>query len=228
MPANTPLTVEVSFDLICPWCLIGKRNLETAIAQLRSEQPGLEVLVEWRSCPLIPGTPLEGLPYRAFYLARLGSPEAVAARQAQVRSAARQAGLALALTDIETFPNTLLAHGLVGYARQEYGACAASALVEQLFTRYFLQAADIGDPRVLRAACQDCGITLPGPPGAPLRHDLPWLPPVPAAQDPLHRGGTGVPLFVFDGALAVSGAQPPSVLLQAMRQALAQRMATAA
>lgn len=222
MSTAAPLSIEVSYDLICPWCLIGKRHLETALARLRAEQPGLTIAVEWRSLPLIPDTPLEGIPYRAFYEARLGGPEAVARRQAQVRAAAQEAGLTLALGEIETFPSTLLAHRLVRFARQERGAGAASALIENLFTRYFLRAEDIGDAQVLRAALKDCGIKVPGAADAPLHHELPWLP---RLEQPSASAGMGVPSFVFDANIALSGAQPPAVLLHAMRLALAQRAA---
>ena len=219
MHAAPKLSIAVSFDLICPWCLIGKRHLETALAQLRAELPEVVVEVEWHSFPLIPDTPLDGIPYRAFYVARLGSPQAVAARQAQVRAAAQQAGLTLALERIETFPNTLLAHRLVRFAREQQGAAAASELVENLFTRYFLRAEDIGNPGVLREALLACGIATPGAAHAPLHHELPWLPPLREAQGPAQRSVTGVPHFSFNGGQAVSGAVPPAVLLEAMRSA---------
>lgn len=225
MSAPTLLSIDVSFDLICPWCLIGKRNLEAAIAQLRVELPEVNVEVEWRSFPLIPDTPLGGIPYRQFYIARLGSPEAVAMRQAQVRAAAEAAGLELAFEKIETFPNTILAHRVVQFARQHQGADAASALVEDLFSRYFLQGQDIGDPLVLREALQACHIETPGRPDALLRHDLPWLPQLP--QESFDGGGTGVPHFVLGGKFAVAGAHPPAVLLQAMRRALSRDAAPA-
>ncbi|NML42510.1 DsbA family oxidoreductase [Ramlibacter sp. G-1-2-2] len=219
MSAPTTLSIDVSFDLICPWCLIGKRNLEAAITQLRSELPEVDVAVEWRSFPLIPDTPLGGVPYREFYIARLGSPQAVAMRQAQVRAAAEAAGLTLAFEKIETFPNTILAHRFVQFARQHQGADAASALVEDLFSRYFLQGQDIGDPLILREALQACGVETPGRPDALLRHDLPWLPQL--SQESFGSTGQGVPYFVFCGAFAVAGAQPPALLLQAMRRTLA-------
>jgi predicted DsbA family dithiol-disulfide isomerase len=221
MPAAPRLSIEVSFDLICPWCLIGHRHLATAIALLREERPEVTVDVEWRSCPLIPDTPLEGLPYRAFYIARLGSPQAVAMRQAQVRAAAHEAGLTLALERIETFPNTLLAHRLVRFAREQQGAQAASALVENLFTRYFVRAENIGDAQVLREALAECGIATPGGTEAPLHHDLDWLPRLEDGQPSSMRGATGVPHFVFDGALPISGAVPPAALLRSMHRALA-------
>lgn len=215
--APSLLSIEVSFDLICPWCFIGKRHLEAALAQLRAERPDVEVSVEWRSVPLIPDTPLEGVSYREFYVARLGSPEAVATRQAQVLAAAREAGLELALTRIERFPNTLLAHRLVRFARQEVGAEAAGKVIENLLERYFLRGEDIGDAGVLREAVLEAGVVLPGRAGdVPLRHELAWLPRLAAPR----RGATGVPHFVFNGSESVSGAVPAAVLLRAMRRAI--------
>ena len=219
MQSPSQLSIEVSFDLVCPWCLIGKRHLDTAVAQMRAEQPALDIEVMWRGLPLIPDTPLDGIPYREFYVARLGGPQAVAVRQAQVRAAAEQAGLTLALEKIDTFPSTLLAHRLVRFARQVQGAQAAAALVEDLFTRYFVRAENIGNPQVLRSAMLACGIGTPGEPDAPLHHGLTWLPAVRDPQEPSQRGVTGVPHFAFNGALALSGALPPATLLQAMRRA---------
>jgi len=221
MNDSLTLSVEAYFDLICPWCLIGKRHLESALAQLTRERPEVVVNVEWRSYPLIPSTPSAGIPYREFYLARLGSPEAVKARQAQVCAAAQEAGHTLALERIETFPSTLLAHRMVRFARQQAGAEAASALIGDLFARYFLRGQNIGDPHVLRQALDECGIPAPGPAGAPVDHDLAWLPPLRDAEDPSPRFGLGVPHFIFNGTHSVSGSRPPATLLEGMQQALA-------
>ncbi|EYS97040.1 thioredoxin [Cupriavidus sp. SK-4] len=219
------LSVEAHFDLICPWCLIGKKHLESAIALLGRERPDVAVQVEWRSYPLIPAMPPAGLPYRDFYVARLGSPQAVAVRQAQVCAAAQDAGLTLALDRIETFPNTLLAHRLVRLARQQAGADAAAALIDELFTRYFLRAENIGDPRVLRRAAATCGVAIPdqvpAQPDADAHRDLDWLPSLGGPQEPVLRAGLGVPHYIFDGTRSVSGARPPAALLEAMLHTLA-------
>ncbi|SOY42677.1 DsbA family oxidoreductase [Cupriavidus taiwanensis] len=215
------LSVEAYFDLICPWCLIGKRHLETAIDGLGRERPDVAVQVTWRSYPLIPTTPPAGLPYRQFYLARLGSPAAVAMRQAQVCAAAKEAGLTLALDRIETFPNTLLAHRLVAHARQQAGAGVAALLIDELFQRYFIRAENIGDPQVLRQAAASCGLALPERGDSAAGQDLDWLASLPGPLEPPARAGLGVPCFVFNGTHSVSGARPPEVLLQTMHRALA-------
>ena len=218
MSTVSTLTVDVFFDLVCPWCLIGKRHLETALTQLQAERPDMAIAVEWRSQPLLPHIPFEGVSYRDFYLGRLGSAEAVVARQAQVQAAARTAGLTLALNKIVVFPNTLLAHRLVRYARQQAGAGAATVLVENLFQRFFVDGEDIGDAQVLQEAMRASGIGIPS--DAPLSHASPWLPPVFDARNPPDRSASGVPHFVFNGSHDVSGAVSPAVLLQAMRYAL--------
>ncbi|BDB27449.1 hypothetical protein Tamer19_12540 [Cupriavidus sp. TA19] len=215
------LTVDAYFDLICPWCMIGKKHLETAIEWLGQEHPNVAVQVAWRSYPLLPVTPPEGTPYREFYLARLGGPDALAARQAQVCAAALDAGIALALDRIETFPSTLLAHRLVRHAVQQAGPAAASPLLDELFTRYFIRGENIGDPLVLRRAAASCGIALPDDGANAGRRDLDWLPPLHDTEDRPLRAGSGVPYLVFNGTHSVSGARPPAVLLEAMKRALA-------
>jgi len=230
MSSSLSLSIEAYFDLICPWCLIGKRHLETALARFRQERPDVAVSVEWRSYPLMPATPPAGIPYRDFYVARLGSPGAVAARQAQVRAAASEAGLTLALDRIETFPNTLLGHRLIRFARQSGGPDAAAALIGNLFERYFIRAENIGDPLVMRQAVAECRIRTPGPTDAPIGHDADWLPSLHDADTPPHRPGMGVPHFVFNGTHSVSGARPPEALVEAMQRAVtrARQLATRA
>ncbi|MGN5479563.1 DsbA family oxidoreductase [Cupriavidus basilensis] len=219
-PSNI-LSVEAYFDLICPWCLIGKRHLESAIGLLARERPDVDVRVEWRSYPLIPATPPDGIPYRDFYVARLGSPQAVAVRQAQVIQAAREAGLTLALDRIETFPNTVLAHRLVRFVRKQDGAAVAATLIDKLFTRYFIGGGNIGDGHVLGEVLAECGIQVPAEENAPVRHDMDWLPPLNGPEDPAPRNGVGVPHFIFNGTHSVSGSRPPAALLEAMQRALA-------
>ena len=194
-PATIPLVVEVWFDLICPWCLIGKRQLDQALAEFRRLHPERPVAVSWRSQVLLPDIPPQGLPFREFYLRRLGSAEAVAARQAQVRAAASQVGLALDFSRIALMPNTRAAHGLIADARSQCDADAVDALVEELFAAHFMQGMNLDDGAFLDALAQSHGIT-------PSRA----VPTIPSRV-------SGVPLFVGAGIEALSGAQPPLRLL---------------
>lgn len=200
----TNLSIQVSFDLICPWCLIGKRNLQAALDMLREHRPGLAVQIEWRSFPLLPAIPPEGVPFGEFYRNRLGSPAAVAMRQAQVREAARAAGVAIALERIEVLPNTLDAHRLVARAQRQGGPASADAVIDALFEAYFLHGRNIGDAVVLADIASACGVA-----------------PVGDSSAPVPRGGHGVPYYLFNGSVEVEGAQRPETLMVAMSRALA-------
>jgi predicted DsbA family dithiol-disulfide isomerase len=200
------LDIEVGFDFICPWCLIGKRNLDTAMGWLAAKRPDVAVKVRWRSQPLLPGTPAEGLPYAEFYRQRLGGRTAVALRQAQVLEAARRAGVTIAFDHIEVLPSTIGAHRLVAAAQRAAGnGNLASAVIDALFHAYFVLGHDIGQPAILRAVAAQCGVT--GDAEA-----------VPFGGEPFQS--RGVPFFRFSGAVEVAGAQSPEVLLQAMELAL--------
>lgn len=200
--------VDVYFDLICPWCWIGKTHLDTARRQLAERQPGAQVQLRWHSVQLIPQTPPQGWPYQAFYEHRLGGPEAVRARRAQVQAAAARAGLTIHHGRIAVFPNTWRAHQLLDQAAQQHPN-QHEALLDALFEAFFVQGLDIGDDRVLASLAEAHGVDSTE--GAALD-----APPLWAMPD----GASGVPLFVFNQRQAVSGAQPPEVLLDAMQASM--------
>lgn len=205
------LRIDAYVDLICPWCLIGKAQLRQALAQLAETAPEVRVDLHWQSVQLIPDAPEDGWPFEAFYLRRLGSPQAVRARRAQVLAAAAQAGVTLDYSRIVRMPNTARAHRLLALGRQQLDTAGLDALLDRLYAAYFSQGQDLGDPATLAAIGAEQGLDADllgaalAEPGSPL--------PSP--------GVSGVPFFVFDRQLALSGAQPPQVLLAAMREALA-------
>jgi predicted DsbA family dithiol-disulfide isomerase len=217
MPAK--LDVTVYFDLICPWCLIGKRYLKKALEQFRMARPDVAVSVTWRSHPLLPGTPLQGIPYQEFYEKRLGSAAAVAARRGQVREAALAAGIDFAFERIEVMPNTLAAHQLIDCVAASGSNEQVNMLIERLFTAYFMEGRNIGDPAVLTAIAAGAGF-------APDEIASCLESPEQRRRffEKLTAGGetevSGVPFFIFNDRLAISGAHPPSSLLAAMQQAL--------
>ncbi len=205
-PILSTLAIEVSFDLICPWCLIGKRHLDTAIGMLRGQHPEVTAEVTWRSHPLMPGIPKPGLPYAEFYLQRLGTAEAVTSRQAQVREAARAAGVEIAFDRIKVFPNSLDAHRLVAQAQSQGGSTLAGTVIDALFERFFVRGENIGDASVLAELRAECGI-LP----CDVAESVVW---------PAARRMHGVPYFLINDTVAVEGAQRPALLMEAMLQAL--------
>ena len=215
---SATLAIDVHFDLICPWCLIGKRHLRAALEQFRRTYPDVAVTVAWRSHQLLPDIPATGIPYQAFYERRLGGPAAVAARRAQVQAAARAAGIELAFERIALMPNTLLAHRLIDCAGEFGGAEQVADLIERLFAAYFTEGHNIGALPVLLAVAAEAGF-----PAAAIEARLA----TPEAGERFrarlaaaNAGISGVPFFVFNNRLAVSGAQPPASLLAAMEQAL--------
>jgi predicted DsbA family dithiol-disulfide isomerase len=214
-PVGPSLQIEVWFDLICPWCLIGKRQLETALAQWQVEQPEVGVTMRWHPTRLVDGVPPGGWDFATFYEQRLGSPEAVQARQAQVLAAAQQAGVEIDFARIRVFPDTGPAHQLLTAAGRRLGAVAHRALIERLFQAYFQRGENLADRSTLLDIATDAGLD---PLETAARLDLPM---------PSGSPVNGVPFFVFNGRLALSGAQPVSSLLAAMRAAMAEAPATA-
>ena len=208
--ASTTVQVDVYFDLICPWCWIGKTHLDTARRQLAEHMPGVRVELRWHSVQLILQTPPQGWPYQAFYEHRLGGPEAVRARRAQVQAAAARAGLTIHHERIAVFPNTWRAHRLLACAAQ-HRPDQHEALLNALFATYFVEGQDIGSDAVLAQLANAHGLDS----ADAEVFDAPPLWPMPESAH-------GVPLFVFNQRQALSGAQPPEVLLAAMQAGVAQ------
>ena len=204
------LRIDAFVELICPWCLIGQRHLAQARERLAASDPGVQVQVHWHPVQLVPQVPPGGWPFAEFYLRRLGSPEAVRQRQAQVRAAAARAGVEIDLERIERFPNTARAHRLLalGGAQQS----ALEPLLERLYAAYFQRGEDIGSTETLLAIAQEQGLDA-----AAARA---WLDD-PAAPAPQAPSVPSVPFYMFNGRHALSGAQPPETLWAAMRGALA-------
>lgn len=207
------LNIDVYVDLICPWCLIGKRNLHTALANLSEMALDVAVTVVWRSLALLPFVPPEGWPFASFYRQRLGSEAAVQRRQAQVRAAAEAAGVSVAFENIRTFPNTRMAHLLLQTVQETRGPAAAEMAIDSLFDMYFCQGGDFGNLDSLLALADkwnfDTAVLRPV-----LRDGV--LPPVDPAL-----ASAGVPLYVFNGSRTLAGLKSVSCLLDSMQETLA-------
>lgn len=221
-PMSTTLTIEVMYDLICPWCLIGKRHLDAALGLFAASHPAVAVDMRWRPFVLLPDTPDTGLPYQTFYRQRLGSPEAVARRREQVQQAGDSVGLRFNFDAISVLPNTLAAHRLVHYLGRQCGPKSQQALIEELYDGYFMQGKNIGDVAYLTRLAARFGL----PPAAaadylqsPAEHDSgAFL--QQSRQAAQVYGIGGVPGFAFNQRFPLSGAVPADVLLSAMRQAV--------
>jgi predicted DsbA family dithiol-disulfide isomerase len=207
------LTVDVVSDIVCPWCWIGKRRLETALQQ----RGGGQVPVRWHPFQLNPDLPSEGTDRIRYLERKFGGAQQAREVYARVLAAGRDVGLSFDFDRIGRQPNTLDAHRLIAWAQQR-DAAAADALVERLFSAYFTEGVDLGDRSELARLAGEAGYdrraaeqVLAGEAG---RREV-----VDADERARRLGISGVPLFIFNQRLAVSGAQPPEVLLDAIARA---------
>jgi predicted DsbA family dithiol-disulfide isomerase len=208
------LTIDVVSDVVCPWCFIGKRRLEGALALYAKAHPDAPApTVTWRPFQLNPGMPDEGMS-RAEYVQRKFGDRGGAVYD-RVTAVGREVGIPFSFDRIARQPNTLAAHSLIELAETRG---AQDALVEAFFRAYFLDGADLTTRANLVAIAAGAGLD---------RAEVEaWLDDTNArdlagAEDQRAReiGIEGVPFFIFNGRVALSGAHPAETLLEAMRQA---------
>ena len=218
------LLIDVISDVVCPWCFIGKRRLEAALALYRAERPEAAApQVRWWPYELNPDLPPEGMDRQAYVARKFGAARGADA-YARVSAIGKEVGIEFRFERIARQPNTLAAHSLIALAG-ELGR--QDALQEALFTAYFLNGADLTQAGNLAAIACDAGL----PEAAVLARldDADARAAVRAQEDEARRlGVSGVPFFIFNQALAVSGAHEAPTLLQAMLQAEEQAAAATA
>lgn len=206
------LAIDVISDTICPWCYIGKRRLERALAW----RPEIEIDIRWRPFQLDSTIPVEGVARDSYLEQKFGSPEAARALYAQIEEAGKEEDIPFAFDLIEQTPNTLDSHRLIRWAAT---AGLQDEVVERLFQLYFLEGENIGDAEVLTGAAAETGLDselveelLSGSSDIDLIEQEISL---------AHEiGVTGVPCFIFANSFALMGAQPPETLVEAIDQAL--------
>jgi predicted DsbA family dithiol-disulfide isomerase len=205
------IQIDVYSDLVCPWCFVGKRRLERAVAGREKE-----VEVVWRPFELNPAMPQGGMAREEYRQAKFGSLERSRELEQRVIEAGRTVDLPFEFGKIKRTPNTFDGHRLMWLARREG---RQNELAEQLFRAYFLEGRDLGDRAVLSEAAERAGVdargVLEGDGGAKeVRRE--------EAQGAA-LGVQGVPFFVFAGRVALSGAQAPETILEAIQSAAAPR-----
>jgi predicted DsbA family dithiol-disulfide isomerase len=204
------LAVDVISDVICPWCFIGKRRLEKAVSAL-----GGPVAVRWFPFQLNPTMPKEGVSRREYRTKKFGSWERSQELDARVIAVGQSEGIHFAFDRIERTPNTLDAHRLIGLAESQGVQCA---VVEALFRAYFTEGRDISNRQTLLDVVAEAGLdrgkaegVLTGGGG----HEA-----IREADELARRVRVeGVPFFVINGRVTLSGAQHPDTFLEAFRQA---------
>jgi predicted DsbA family dithiol-disulfide isomerase len=211
-PAAMP--IDIVSDVVCPWCFIGKRRLEKALALT----PDIPVELRWRPYFLNDWVPREGIDRKTYLETKFGSVDRYAGMARRVQQAAADEGLVYALDKISRQPNTLDCHRLILWARN---AGAAGRMKQRLMELYFAEGADLSDREVLVKAAVDCGMD-----GDLVRNLLAGDADVEQvtreAETAKEAGIDGVPCFIFGNLVAVSGAQSPEYLADAITRAAAE------
>ncbi|TMV08630.1 DsbA family oxidoreductase [Ruegeria sediminis] len=195
--------LDILSDPICPWCYIGKTNLEKALAAI----PDHPFVIEWHPFQLNPDMPDEGMDRREYLERKFGGKEGAVQAYAPVVEHAEKAGLSINFEDMQRTPNTLDAHRLIHWAGIEGKQNAA---VDALFNAYFVEARDIGDHEVLADIADgigmDAALVLKLLKSDADREDI-------RNRDAHSRqmGVNSVPTFIVANKHAVPGAQPPEL-----------------
>jgi predicted DsbA family dithiol-disulfide isomerase len=197
--------IDIVADVACPWCFIGKRRLERALAQ----RADIIATRSWRAFQLNPDMPAEGIT-REFYLsAKFGSPRLAARSYSAVAAAGRGEGIEFAFERMRRTPNTLRAHRLIRLAATE--GCG-DAIVEVLFRAYFVDGLDIGDIETLAAIAARAGLDYDAA-RAYLVSDAGAAEVLEEEARARRLGIHAVPCFVLERGYAIAGAQEPEMFL---------------
>ncbi len=204
------LAIDVVSDFVCPWCYLGKKRLEAAVAE-----ESLPVAVRWRPYQLDPTIPEGGLDRGEYMARKFGRDGRLETIHDNLVRLGAEVGVPFAFDRIRRAPNTLDAHRLV---RWSVSTGAQAKVVDRLFRAYFVEGRDVGDRTELLAVAADCRLDADiveelfaeGADIDSVRKEI---------AEAQAIGISGVPFFIFAGRLAVSGAQDVGLLRRAMTQA---------
>jgi predicted DsbA family dithiol-disulfide isomerase len=208
---NDAMAIDVVSDVVCPWCYLGKKRLEKALAM---EANG-EIPVRWRPYQLDPTIPAGGMDRKTYMRNKFGDNGRLEEVHDRLRALGAEEGIAFAFDKIERSPNTLDAHRLIRWAA---AAGTQDIVVDNLFSLYFEQGRDIGDRQLLTETARDAGmdseavekLLVDGADENEVREEI-------AQAQSL--GVTGVPFFIFASRFGVPGAQSADVLSTAIERA---------
>jgi predicted DsbA family dithiol-disulfide isomerase len=215
-----PIRIDVVSDVVCPWCFIGKKRLEQAIAL----NPDIPVEVHYHPYFLNDWIPAEGISREQYLTTKFGSPERYKDIATRVSAAAAQDGLVYAIDKLSRQPNTTDCHRLIHWADQ---IGKAAQMKQRLMELYFSEGADLSDKAVLAKAAADVGLDADET-AKRLASDDDLAIVSQRVEQAKSAGIQGVPFFIFDNAMAVSGAQAPEQLASVIRKAADERKQKAA
>lgn len=204
------MRIDIYSDIVCPWCYVGKRRLERALTSV-----GSDIHVIWRPFQLNPTMPSDGMDRTTYLKAKFGSLEVFGRMEEQLLAAGTDEQIPFAFEKIQLTPNTFAAHRLVWHAAQQG---KQDGVVENLFRAYFLEGNNIGDLKILTHVAAEAGLDrtetesfLASDKGAAEVK----------GEEAVGRrlGIRGVPYFILNGTISISGAQPPDIFVSALQQA---------
>lgn len=204
------MRIDVFSDVVCPWCFVGKRHLEAALAEAKITDPE----IHWHAFQLNPDLPPEGRDRREYMREKFGSDFNTERLHGRVAEAGKGAGIEFKFDKITRSPNTFKAHRLIQLAQTQG---LGNQLTETLFRAYFLQGRDLGDGATLAELGREAGV--PGDLGQFLAGEEQ----ADAVRNDLNTareiGIGGVPFFILENRYTLSGAQPVSLFVQALKAA---------
>ncbi len=208
------ITIDVYSDVVCPWCFLGKHQLEKALDGLKGE---LEAELRWLPFELRPDTPSQGRDHKAELERKMGGAENLKAAHDRLKSLGKDLGISYDFDAIQKTPNTFDAHRLVWWAERQGQGEKVERLVEALFKAHFSEGRFLGDRGLLAGIAGQCGLDegealrfLESREGVEeVRH---------AEEEGVGLGVEGVPFVVLEGRYAVSGAQGAPAFEQAIRE----------
>lgn len=217
------MQIDIYSDPVCPWCFIGKRRFERALAARPAARPS----VRWRAFQLNPAMPDDGTERQAYLMTKFGSPGNAQRLYGHIGQVGAAEGIEFRFDRIGVTPNTVDAHRMIRFAGREGPDGAVDAMVEAQFRAYFLEGRDIGDPDVLAVLAADAGLDA-GAARAYLAGDADIAE---VREEDMHArraGIEGVPCFIVNTRYALSGAQEPEAFLALFDMALQENRETTA
>lgn len=215
MTQRPAIAIDVVSDVVCPWCYIGQKRLEKAVAAV----PEIDVTVRWRPYQLDPTIPPEGKDRRQYMQAKFGSDERIREIHARIEPLGEAEGIAFDFEAIGIAPNTLDAHRVIRWAAND-GSDVQNRIVKALFSAYFENGRNVGDRVVLAEAAGAAGMDE-AVVAAMLATDSDRAEVVAEIETASRMGITGVPCFLLERRYAVMGAQESATLADAIRQVAA-------
>ena len=208
------LTIDVVSDVVCPWCYVGKRRLERALALLAVQHPDVDPEVRWHTFQLNPDMTPEGMA-RADYVRNKFGDEGSAIYE-RVAGVGKEVGIPFAFDRIVRQPNTVVAHSLIAVSEP---GMVQDAMVEAFFKAYFLDGLDLTQASVLLDIAESAGMDRMVA-EQHLQNSALHSQTIDSDKAAREMGITGVPFFIFNRQVGLSGAHESETLLQGMVEAM--------